>query len=368
MLALGAMGADPFRVIILHEWDGRPYFQALDGLVRRETGAPPLYREIWIFRQLAVGLARRNGALVKRSLRNMLFFLESFFLRERTIVLGMAPCDPALLFWRRLLRRNRIVYHTSWTEWGGGRFAKNSPVARARVESAWRGFLEDPRLRIVSILAESKRALLANYRIDQDRIRVIPHAVDRNVFRVQPPASPTARLRVAYVGRLAVVKGIDVLAEIIRKADPERFAFTILGDGPERGTLEGALGGPEGAQASKAVWHGHVGDKRRIADLIAGHDVMVLPSVSEQFGIALIEGMACGLVPLASDGLVPKDLVYPGVNGFIEKRTATAFLDVLVRLAADRDLLERLRAKALEKAAEYDLQAVAALWKALLAG
>lgn len=354
------MGADPFRVIILHEWDGRPYFQALDELVRGETGAPPLYREVWIFRQLAVGLVRRDWALAKRALRNALFFLGSFFLRDRVVVLGLAPCDPALLFWRRLLRRNRVVYHTSWTEWGGGRFAKNSPVARARVEAAWRAFLEDPRLRIVSILAESKLALLAGYRIDPGRIHVIPHAVDRKVFRVQPPASPSPRLRIAYVGRLAVVKGIDVLAEIIRKADPGRFAFTIVGDGPERGTLQKALGGPN------VAWHGHVADKRRIADLMAGHDVMVLPSISEQFGIALIEGMACGLVPLASDGLVPKDLVFPGENGFIEKRDADAFLSVLRGLDGDRALLERLRGRALEKAAEYDLEAIGGRWRAFL--
>lgn len=354
--------ADPFRVVILHEWDGRPYFQALDGLVRAETGKPPLYREMWIFRQLAVGLVRRDFRLVGRALGNALFFLRSFFLRDRVVLMGVAPCDPALLFWRRLMRRNRVVYHTSWTEWSGGRFAKNSPVARARVEAAWRSFLEDPRLRAVSILSESKRAMLANYRIDEARIAVIPHAVDRAVFRAQKPASPSPRLRVAYVGRLAVVKGIDVLSEIILGADPERFEFTLVGDGPERGTLQKALGG------KNVAWHGHVADKRRIADLMAGHDVMVLPSISEQFGIALIEGMACGLVPLASDGLVPKDLVHPGGNGFIEKREAGAFLAVLRRLDGDRELLERLRVKALAKASEYDLEAVAARWRALLQG
>src|SRR4051812_23574732 len=90
------------QLIILHEWDGYPYFQALDKRVRQRTGSTPLYREMWVIRQMGIGLLRRQPRLIYRSLRNLAFFARSFFLKDAVIVMGMAPFDPSVLFWARL--------------------------------------------------------------------------------------------------------------------------------------------------------------------------------------------------------------------------------------------------------------------------
>jgi glycosyltransferase involved in cell wall biosynthesis len=368
------------RILILHEWAGQTYFHALDTLAKGPDGPGIEYREIMWIRQAGLGLLRRQWKLAWRGLSNLLFYFRSFFLSGRVIVIGIAPCDYDIVFWMHLMRRNTVVYHTSWTEWAGDKFARNSfPPFRSFVEKTWRRFLEHPRVRIVSILSESKSALLAHYRKDPSLIRVIPHTVDMAIFRwsgadgaaiaapvaaaVDSTAGSAERpLKVAYVGRLATVKGIDVLVEIIRRADPARFEFTVIGDGPRIDIFRPLL------PRANLRYLGHVADKRKIAAELDGQHVMVMPSVSEQFGIALIEGMACGLVGLASTGLVPKDLIRHGENGYVLPRTPEAFLETLETLQRDVALTERLRRASYAKAGEFAMPIIMDKWRDLLDG
>ena len=348
----------PRKVVILHEWDGKPYYWALDSLVRAETGRPPLYREVWLIRQMGIGLIRRNRDLVVKSLRNTLFFLRSFFLRDRVIVLGIAPFDPALLFWSRLRRNNQVIYHTSWLKWDGSDVPKRSLVFRGLIRRRWKEFLEDPRVRVVSILGESKTDMLRHYRKDPELFATIPHALDLKVF-----ASPARRpagdiLKVAYVGRLNARKGIDVVADLIDKADPARFRIGVAGEGPEWKRLEPLQG--------RFDYHGFLSGKAQVAGLLKEYDVMILPSFFEPFGIALVEAMACGVVCIVSDGLFPKDLILDGQNGFIVPRTTGAFLEALEKLHRDRALLESFRVQGLDRVKEFELGAIGERWRALL--
>ena len=51
---------------------------------------------------------------------------------------------------------------------------------------------------------------------------------------------PENALRLAYLGRLVAEKGLPVLFRAVQQLDKEGFAFwlTVIGDGPERGSLE----------------------------------------------------------------------------------------------------------------------------------
>ena len=62
-----------------------------------------------------------------------------------------------------------------------------------------------------------------------------------------------------------------------------------------------------------AGWHEH----DELPDYFAASDVVVLASVREQFGSALVEGMACGLPAVAVDRFGPADIVRPGPHGWL---------------------------------------------------
>ena len=113
----------------------------------------------------------------------------------------------------------------------------------------------------------------------------------------------------------------------------------LYGDGPERQKIEKSL----------KAWNGRV----RIGGLLAPGEVQtamlrgqafVLLSDFEGLSIALMEAMACGLVPIVTSmrsGVA--DLVEDGVTGMIvPKDDPSAFADAVERLASDRLLWKRL--------------------------
>jgi glycosyltransferase involved in cell wall biosynthesis len=62
-----------------------------------------------------------------------------------------------------------------------------------------------------------------------------------------------------------------------------------------------------------AGWHGH----DELASFLSASDAIVLASVREQFGSVLVEGMACGLPPIAVDRFGPADIVDDGTTGWL---------------------------------------------------
>jgi D-inositol-3-phosphate glycosyltransferase len=89
------------------------------------------------------------------------------------------------------------------------------------------------------------------------------------------------------------------------------------------------------------------------AELDAAH-VVLSTSLHETFGLAVLEGMAHGAVPVAFGvGSLP-EIVCHGVDGFLSDtaspRALTGYLELLVN---DRGLREQMAAAAVERAREF---------------
>jgi glycosyltransferase involved in cell wall biosynthesis len=122
-----------------------------------------------------------------------------------------------------------------------------------------------------------------------------------------------------YVGRFTEVKRVGLLIRAHARAR-ERFvqpaALVLLGGFP--GEWEGehplrtvrATGDPD---VFLAGWRGH----EDLPDGLNAADLLVLPSVREQFGAVIVEAMACGLPALAVDAHGPAEIVAAGETGWL---------------------------------------------------
>jgi glycosyltransferase involved in cell wall biosynthesis len=97
-----------------------------------------------------------------------------------------------------------------------------------------------------------------------------------------------------------------------------------------------------------AGWHEH----RELPEILAASAAIVLPSVREQFGQTLVEGMACGLPAIAVDAFGPADIVEHGETGWLVEPDDLAGLENALVEAVNRPA-ERLRRGA---AARADVQ------------
>ncbi len=121
-----------------------------------------------------------------------------------------------------------------------------------------------------------------------------------------------APLRVAFVGRLVPLKGVDMLLEaaapLIRAG---RLRLDIIGDGPELPSLRGQadrLGISDGVDFPGWIEHA------RLAERLGRAHIFGFPSVREFGGGAVLEAMALGLVPLVLDYGGPAELIPPGTG------------------------------------------------------
>lgn len=187
-----------------------------------------------------------------------------------------------------------------------------------------------------------------------------------NPLRV-PPDPGTRHMRPGprfiSVGRLVPQKRVDLVLEAFSQArDLDAWTFEILGDGPEREAL--ALLAEQRGIAGRVRFHGHV---EPFAHLYAA-DIFVLASDFEGMPNALLEAMACGVVPIVNDAT-------PGPLEFVEHdRTGLVVpagdLDALAAamhdLAADELRRARLAHAARERVGELAFDRVLGIWAEVL--
>ena len=102
-------------------------------------------------------------------------------------------------------------------------------------------------------------------------------------------------------------------------------------------------------------------DNADLPRLLSEYQIFIMPSTYEGFGIAPLEAMACGVVPIVTDIAGPAEYVSHGSNGLVVPVDDPAALEqAIMALIEDDELYARLRAGALQTAARFGWDEVAA--------
>src|SRR5205823_9077804 len=119
-------------------------------------------------------------------------------------------------------------------------------------------------------------------------------------FRCRHPAIGEAPI-VLFFGRLNFKKGLDILADAFARLGPRAAGAWLVIAGPDGGYRAATEGFVDAAGIrDRPIFTGLLQGEDKLAAL-ADADLFVLPSYSENFGIAVIEAMACGLPVVISD-------------------------------------------------------------------
>jgi len=167
---------------------------------------------------------------------------------------------------------------------------------------------------------------------------------------------------ILYCGRLHPEKGIALLIEAFRLACEQGLsgwrlrlvgpADTAAGGGG-LGWLEGLLAGPQ-ASGLPIEWLGPIYGEQELMQHYQQAELFAYPSLAEQgetFGLAPLEAMACGAVPIVSDLACFRDFITPGANGRVfNHRSAdppAALAQQILSLAGDPERRAAMAAAAL---------------------
>ena len=140
--------------------------------------------------------------------------------------------------------------------------------------------------------------------------------VDGRLFNPAGEREPRGAAPVfLYVGRLAVEKQIDAFLQL--DLPGEKW---VVGDGPEAARLH--------ATYRDVRWFG-VQHGEALARIYRSADVTVFPSITDTFGLVLIESMACGTPVAAFPVAGPRDVVGASSGGVLDADLQQACLAAL---------------------------------------
>ena len=257
------------------------------------------------------------------------------------------------MIYRLLFRSSRIIIHADLSE--------DTEKLFGRARSVLRRFLL-ARADLVVVNGQSGARYVQGLGVRPDRIVAIPYATDTEFLAATPRAVPKGPARALLtVGQLIERKGVlPLVAGLVRWCErhpADRIEFTLIGDGPLRESISNASRPANLTVTTRgAVAYAELPDHYRSADL------MILPTLSDTWGLVVNEAMAMGLPVLGSiRSQAVTELIEDGVTGWwFDPASPTDMDRALDRaLQASGDTLARMAERAAARARQLPPEAVA---------
>jgi glycosyltransferase involved in cell wall biosynthesis len=177
--------------------------------------------------------------------------------------------------------------------------------------------------------------LLRVHRLAPDDIAVIPYGAP-SVEPVEREHGAGCPLHVLSVGRVAKQKGLLDLCDIAAAVPHHVASFSHIGSA-RSGDDDGVLSDAPIRQ------HGYLARSDVLRELQTA-DIVVSTSMYETFGLALLEGMAAGAVPVAYECEALHEFIEPERSGVMVRQGHVAgVVETLYALHHDRERLASLR-------------------------
>jgi glycosyltransferase involved in cell wall biosynthesis len=172
--------------------------------------------------------------------------------------------------------------------------------------------------------------------VPAERVRVVHAGLSAAPEPVRDPADPM-KGRLLFVGLDFARKGGDAVVAAAQLLRDRGVDVTLTIVGPARWPLPGSppswieYRGPVSAEVLRTLW--------------ARHDVFLMPSRFEAYGIALVEALAAGLPSIAYDAYAMPEFIRHGETGLlVDEVDPEALADAITKILDDPAFLMRVAA------------------------
>lgn len=200
------------------------------------------------------------------------------------------------------------------------------------------------------------------------RVHVVNNPVDTTAL-FSASRVPRAEIILGFLGRIHPEKGLHLLLEAFRQLVDSGEVVRLKIAGPWEESEGG--GGEKYWQKVRALSEGlpveFLGSLNvEVPDFLRSVDIFCLPSLAdfgEAFGLAPLEAMACGAVPVVSKLAVFREFIVEGENGLVFNHhasdTAKALAEELRKLINDAEIRQRMSKSAAQTAKRFSIATIA---------
>lgn len=225
------------------------------------------------------------------------------------------------------------------------------------------GFLfRHPSVKTIFYPSRFVRRYLEKNRVVPEKMQLLRRGVNTEMFNpsrrnevLRQALTPNGEIILMCVARIAGEKGFDFLAAVATELDRRGLAFKLYIVGGNRNTaVEDEVKAlfADLIQMGKVVFAGfQVGET--LAESYASADMFLHCSITETFGLVVLESMASGVPVIARDEGGPSDIVDHGTSGFlVPPADLEGFVSKVLLLAGDSDLRWKLAGNARRQACD----------------
>jgi glycosyltransferase involved in cell wall biosynthesis len=178
-----------------------------------------------------------------------------------------------------------------------------------------------------------------------------------------PPSAIRPTRHFVFVGRFNPQKNLPLLINAFARLEGRNWRSTIVGDGPERPTVEELLDRHCLRERVTLVgWQ----PAEKVAAILDDSDIFCLPSSSEGLPVASLEALKHGLAIVASDIPGVQDVVDHGVNGY-RLQLDDVYVHKLDWLLKSDATLQAMKHASWEKVRAFDIKSIAGQYEEVLA-
>ncbi|MBS1774567.1 MAG: glycosyltransferase [Bacteroidetes bacterium] len=143
------------------------------------------------------------------------------------------------------------------------------------------------------------------------------------------------KLKIAFTGRLTEAKGVHILHDIDKELQHRNISveWVIIGNGPLREFLSKQWEGTSNAKFISPK------NNKDVLNEMLQCDLFILPTQFEGYGSAILEALACGLVPIVADVAGGTREILKDIGHRVEARNPVVYADYVEHFNVNRNLL-----------------------------
>jgi len=219
----------------------------------------------------------------------------------------------------------------------------------------WENYMSKKAIKIFAISDSTKKDIINQYKINEDKIKIIPCALNKIIF--EPLRHKTIfNKKLLFVGNLVPRKNIIDLIKIMRLLVniDKGFVLNIVGEGEyiylekiNKEVLKNNL-------QKNIIFHGKISDGQ-LNKLNKSSSIFVFTSLVEGFGLVLLEAMSKGLPIVAYDIVGVRDVIINKKNGFLIKTgDINEFVEKILFLSKNNETYQEFSKSSLKRIYDFN--------------
>ena len=165
-----------------------------------------------------------------------------------------------------------------------------------------------------------KQSLLEYYGANSKNIRIIKPGVDVELFKpieMHDTKFKSGELKILFVGRLEPIKGVETVVRAISNIDNSKITATIFGGDAVIGETNRLKALSRELNVENRISFFGPIDRDLLPNIYRNHDLVIMPSYYESFGLAALEAQSSGIPVIASHVGGLSEVLVSGTTGYL---------------------------------------------------